>query len=126
MAIYKARKDIDTDLLTNDPNVYNMRWTEEQVREDAANFGMTPDEFISEFLEETNLLDYKALIEKLYKWIGHDMDGVENDIKFDFLTQNEGRDGKQYLWYMDSGMMAIIDEDGNISEDYGKIDELFC
>ena len=66
------------------------------------------------------------LKEKLYDHIGHDMDGVENDIKFDFLTQNEGRDGKQYLWYMDSGTMAIIDEDGNISEDHDKIDELFC
>ena len=76
--------------------------------------------------DEPDLLGNKELIQKLYDHIGHDMDGVENDIKFDFLTQNEGRDGKQYLWYMDSGMMAIIDEDGNISEDHDKIDELFC
>ena len=76
--------------------------------------------------DEPDLLSNRELIQKLYDHIGHDMDGVENDIKFDFLTQNEGRDGKQYLWYMDSGMMAIIDEDGNISEDHDKIDELFC
>lgn len=79
-----------------------------------------------EEVDEPDLLSDRELIQKLYDHIGHHMDGVENDIKFDFLTQNEGRDGKQYLWYMDSGMMAIIDEDGNISEDHDKIDELFC
>lgn len=79
-----------------------------------------------EEVDEPDLLGNRELIQKLYDHIGHDMDGIENDIKFDFLTQNEGRDGKQYLWYMDSGMMAIIDEDGNISEDHDKIDELFC
>lgn len=126
MAIYKARKDINADLLTNDPDVYDMRWTEEQVREDAANFEMTPEEFIDKFLEETNLLDYKALIEKLYRWIGHDLDAVEDDIKHDYLTENTGRDGKDYLWYLDETTNAIIDADGNICEDDDRIDELFC
>lgn len=54
MVIYKVRTDVNADLLTNDPAVYDMRWTEEQVKEDAANFEMTPEEFIDKFLEETN------------------------------------------------------------------------
>lgn len=54
MAIYKVRKDVNADLLANDPDVYDMRWSEEQVREDAANFEMTSEEFIDKFLEEAN------------------------------------------------------------------------
>lgn len=76
--------------------------------------------------EDANLIDNAALIEKLYKWIGHDVSEAEEDIKHDYLTENTGRDGKDYLWYLDETTNAVIDADGNICEDENAIDELFC
>ena len=73
-----------------------------------------------------SLLDDRELIEKLYAWIGHDTEYIEYDIRHDFLSENTGRDGKEYLWYLDETSNAIIDADGNICEDSVRIDELFC
>lgn len=77
-------------------------------------------------MENNNLIEARWLVEKLYKWIGHDLGDVENDIEHDYLTENTGRDGKDYLWYLDETTNAIIDVDGNICEDDDRIDELFC
>ncbi len=77
-------------------------------------------------MANNKLIETKWLVEKLYKWIGHDLGEVENDIEHDYLTENTGRDGKDYLWYLDETTNAIIDADGNICEDNGRIDELFC
>jgi hypothetical protein len=52
--LYKVRSDIDPDRLTSNGYVYGMTWNMEQIEEDAENFGMTPQEFIDEFLEEAN------------------------------------------------------------------------
>lgn len=54
--IYKVREDIGmlADELTYDPDVYDMRWNTAEVKIDAENFGMTPQEFIDKFLEEAN------------------------------------------------------------------------
>ena len=79
-----------------------------------------------ERVEEEDLMENKALVKKLYDHLGISTDGLANDVKCDFLTQNEGRDGKRYLWYMDSGKQAVIDAEGNVIDDYDKIDELFC
>lgn len=48
---YTVRDDVDISRL-GDNVTSDMRWTEEEVEEDAENFGMTPEEFINEFLEE--------------------------------------------------------------------------
>lgn len=65
-------------------------------------------------------------VDKLYAWIGHDTEFVGHDIRHDYLSENTGRDGKDYLWHYDGTTNAIIDADGNICEDSDRINELFC
>lgn len=50
-AVYKVREDVDLSLLGEDANE-EMRWSEEDVYEDARNFDMTVGEFKKAFLEE--------------------------------------------------------------------------
>ena len=73
-----------------------------------------------------SLLDDDKLVDKLYAWIGHDTEFVGHDIRHDYLSENTGRDGKDYLWHYDGTTNAIIDADGNICEDSDRINELFC
>ncbi len=79
-----------------------------------------------EVYKEFDLINDRMLIGKLYDYIGHDVADADDDIKNDYLTENTGRDGKDYLWYADETTNAIIDADGNITEDNSTIEELFC
>lgn len=72
------------------------------------------------------ILNKKELIEKLYGHLGIPASDVENDIAHDYLTDNEGRDGKLYIWYMDENRCAAVDADGTIVDDEEKLKELFC
>ncbi len=49
--LYKIRDDVDISLLGSHASL-DMRFTRDMVEEDAANFEMDVDEYISEFLEE--------------------------------------------------------------------------
>ena len=51
----------------------------------------------------------KEAIEKLYRYMGHDIESVEKDMKHDYLTENEGRNGRTYLWYLDNSECVAID-----------------
>ena len=65
-------------------------------------------------------------IERLYKHLGIDIQSATDDMENGYLTENEGRDGKTYWWYMYADKNAAIDEDGNITEDEKAIEDLFC
>ena len=66
-------------------------------------------------------------IEKLYNYIERDLENVKTDMDCDFLTENTGRDGKDYYWYLDDNRdVAIREEDGAIIDDQETINELFC
>ena len=58
-----------------------------------------------------------TLITRLYEYIGYDGDSIMDDIKNDYLTENEGRDGHWYIWYLDSNYNAAIRDDGKIIDE---------
>lgn len=62
----------------------------------------------------------RELINKLYDYMGHDIESLDNDTEHDYLTCNTGYNGKDYFWYMDESKSVAIDMVGNI------IDESNC
>lgn len=65
------------------------------------------------------------LIALLYNWLGLDAGNAQNDMVLGYLTRNTGRDGKEYYWYDDGVLCAVIDMSGNIIDDETTIEELF-
>lgn len=59
----------------------------------------------------------KELLEKLYNYMGHNIESLNNDMKQDYLTCNNGHDGKDYFWYLDDTKSIAIDMEGNIIDD---------
>lgn len=67
------------------------------------------------------------LIEKLYSYMGRAFANIQTDMDCGFLTENVGRDGKDYYWYLDDNREAAIrEEDGCIIDDTSVIGDLFC
>ena len=62
-------------------------------------------------------LKERELINKLYDYMGHDIDSLDNDTEHDYLTCNSGHDGKDYFWYLDESKSVAIDMDGNIIDE---------
>ena len=58
----------------------------------------------------------KELLCKLYDYMGHDIESLNNDIEHDYLTCNSGN-GKDYFWYLDETKSVAIDMDGNIIDE---------
>ena len=66
------------------------------------------------------------LLTKLYNYISHSLESVDNDIEHDYITCNVGRDGKDYFWYLDEfTSVAIRVEDGEIVDDEVELEKLF-
>ena len=67
------------------------------------------------------LYDYikkgRKLLDKLYDYIGHDIESLNNDTKHGYLTCNTGSNGKDYFWYADETKSVAIDMDGNIIDE---------
>ena len=59
----------------------------------------------------------RELINKLYDYMGHDIESLNNDTEHDYLTYNTGNNGKDYFWYMDETKSVAIDMDGNIIDE---------
>lgn len=57
------------------------------------------------------------LLNKLYNYMGHDIDRLDNDVEHDYLTCNEGYDEKDYYWYLDEAKSVAIDMNGNIIDE---------
>ena len=53
----------------------------------------------------------KEAVEKLYDYIDIDKESIVNDWIHDYLTQNIGRDDKEYFWYSDEVTNAAISID---------------
>ena len=71
--------------------------------------------------------DSVEAIKKVYAYIGHDLASVRNDMEHDYLTENEGRDGHTYLWYMDESTCVAVDKDTlEIHEDEDFFEDQFC
>ena len=55
LALYRIRRDVDISML-GDHATLDMRFTEEMIKEDAHNFGMTTEEYMDTFFEPTSVL----------------------------------------------------------------------
>lgn len=71
------------------------------------------------------ILNKTPVIKELYGHMGLSGDNVKDDILHGYLTDNVGRDGKLYAYYMDESRSAAIDENGNITEDEESLEALF-
>lgn len=67
-----------------------------------------------------------SAIVKLYDYIAHDVAGVPDDMRHDYLTLNAGRDGNNYYYYIDEcNCVAVNVETLEIITDPDKLDDLF-
>ena len=57
------------------------------------------------------------LLNKLYDYMGHDIESLNNDTKHGYLTCNTGSNGKDYFWYADETKSVAIDMDGNVIDE---------
>ena len=62
----------------------------------------------------------RELINKLYDYMGHDIESLDNDTEHDYLTCNSGSNGKDYFWYMDESKSVAIDMVGNIIDESNR------
>ena len=62
----------------------------------------------------------------LYNRLDLNIDSIGSDIKADYLTENYGRDGQSYWYYMDTTKEAAINrETGEIITDLTELGHLF-
>ena len=59
----------------------------------------------------------RELINKLYDYMGHDVENLDNDTEHDYLTCNAGSNGKDYYWYLDETKSVAIDMDGSVIDE---------
>lgn len=65
-------------------------------------------------------------LEKLYNYLGMDINNSEDDIMNCYLTENRGRDGEMYFYYMDETKIGAVNEStGEIITDSDQLDDLF-
>lgn len=87
------------------------------------------EEYIEDYREEymNSIVIINEAAKKLYEYMGHDFDSISNDMEHDYLTENPGRNGRSYLWYMDETECVAIDiETLEIHEDEEFFKEQFC
>lgn len=67
------------------------------------------------------------MTEKLYDYLDLDINNIYTDSFHDYLTENHGRDGELYWWYMDETRSAAINKiTGEIISDSKRLDDLFA
>ena len=66
----------------------------------------------------------KELLCKLYDYMGHDIESLNNDVEHNYLTCNTGYDHKDYFWYLDESNSVAIDMDGNIIDESSEDETL--
>ena len=71
-----------------------------------------PSEKLYDYIKEG-----RGLISKLYDYMGHDIESLNNDTKRGYLSCNTGSNGKDYFWYVDEMKSVAIDMDGNIIDE---------
>ena len=129
-------KDRALELLAGEMfEMVSLGWTDEEAKADKEAFfdrlgdytdGLTDEEVWQTWANVVSEDLIRVRTEELYDWIGHDHDSIENDLKHDYLTENQGRDGQWYLWYMDEvDNAAIRISDGEIIS-LEEIEALFC
>lgn len=64
---------------------------------------------------------------ELYDYLDRDIiNSLAEDISAGYLTENNGRDGNEYLWYYDGATSAAVNADsGDIVTDEETLDRLF-
>lgn len=120
-------KDLNSGIIYTEKEVreaYEM-YAEEMVYESF-------EDYMSQMLAEGQqkiggYIDLTDAVKTLYNHIDMDTDSIQADMDHDYLTQNEGRNGREYLWYMDNETCAAIDlETHDIHDDEEFFEEQFC
>ena len=79
-------------------------------------------------MKELNYENYKKEIDTLYDYLEFDNNGrdVTPDIKNGYLTINEGKDGQDYLYYLDESKdVALNIATGKIITNKDELESLF-
>ena len=77
-------------------------------------------------MNELNEKELKAT-KLLYDHLGLDLESYPTDMENGYLTQNLGRDGLWYMWYLDNSKECVISVDNlEIIADKEFIERNFC
>ncbi|HPZ24182.1 MAG TPA: hypothetical protein PLC25_05025 [Bacilli bacterium] len=77
-------------------------------------------------MKELNYENYKKEIDTLYDYLDLDVESVQTDIDNDYLTINKGKDGQDYLYYLDESKdVALNIATGKIITDLEELERIF-
>ena len=77
-------------------------------------------------MEEFNYKNYKKEIDTLYDYLDLDVESAEEDYNNNYLTINKGKDGQDYLYYLDESKdVALNIATGKIITDLEELERIF-
>lgn len=77
-------------------------------------------------MEELNYKNYKKEIDTLYDYLDLDVESAEEDYNNNYLTINKGKDGQDYLYYLDESKdVALNIATGKIITDLEELERIF-
>ena len=77
-------------------------------------------------MEELNYENYKKEIDTLYDYLDLDVESAEEDYNNNYLTINKGKDGQDYLYYLDESKdVALNIATGKIITDLEELERIF-
>ena len=77
-------------------------------------------------MKELNYENYKKEIDTLYDYLDLDVESAEEDYNNNYLTINKGKDGQDYLYYLDESKdVALNIATGKIITDLEELERLF-
>ena len=77
-------------------------------------------------MKELNYENYKKEIDTLYDYLDLDVESAEEDYNNNYLTINKGKDGQDYLYYLDDNKeVALNIETGKIVKETEELERLF-
>ena len=77
-------------------------------------------------MKELNYENYKKEIDTLYDYLDLDVESAEEDYNNNYLTINKGKDGQDYLYYLDESKdVALNIATGKIIADLEELERIF-
>lgn len=77
-------------------------------------------------MKELNYENYKKEIDTLYDYLDLDVESAEEDYNNNYLTINKGKDGQDYLYYLDESKdVALNIATGKIITDLEELERIF-
>lgn len=77
-------------------------------------------------MKELNYENYKKEIDTLYDYLDLDVESAEEDYNNNYLTINKGKDGQDYLYYLDGNKEGALNiATGKIITDLEELERIF-